>query len=660
MFNPDPKQLRVVLVGIDQYAYAPAWRLDGPEADARRMAAWLMTQGVEPDQITMFLSPAGWQAPEMLQWADQCELKPERRRHATQEVIKRFVDIELPKASGEALLVYWGGHGLIDHQGVERYLVLADATEDQTYYVNLQQLLSVLKRSELSHLRRQVCIVDTCATPRDAIKTKLTLNDTNFTIGSLAHQAISQCILLAASDGLYAKNDSAARRGVFSHHLLNALANGPGRPGPEEFAAAFECALKDPALGEQRPRRWLIDTANDRQEHGWAAPADDPVADLLALVRTHIPDVTLARYERLYLRSLPNPTRAVQQGGAEDWLRHLHDVPVADTHRPPPLAEFAIRLAKETGATVLEDWAASACKPEQLVQLQLKLQDEGQRDTERTTLFIELDERAQKLCWWLSAAQPHFRTQPAVLTLAPARLHESFADALGTVLSEAHLRTGTECELWVGLILPSNLLAAGLEDVSIGVVLDGAYSDQSLHERYPLLLHWSQRAWSISAGLPSSPWGLAVKKIKERMAQGGGTLMYWLDHNHRKPEEVARLELIRGHSRLTCIGIDGQPANARPLDELVSGCLRQGIPCLLLIRQATSNTVDDVTKRAERDELGLSLGASPAADTPLVLRNLWAASTTDSILSGARLVWDLPSHLPSPVQLQPPFSGHQI
>ncbi|WP_175022891.1 VMAP-C domain-containing protein [Rugamonas rivuli] len=651
-----------MLVGIDHYDYHPNWRLDGPEADARRMADWLMTQGVEPDQITIFLSPASWQVPEVRQWADRCGLDMKRRRYATQAEIKCFVDSDLPKDGGEALLVYWGGHGLIDDQGADRFLVLADATTDKTYYVNLQQLLSALKRSELSHLRRQVCIVDTCATPKDAIKTKLTPNDTNFTIGSLAHQAITQHILLAASDGLYAKNDSVARRGVFSHLLLNALAKGPERPGPEEFAAAFRRTLKDPELGEQRPRMVVVDTANEGEVYGRGARADDPVAGLLALVRAHIPNITVAHYERLYLRSLPNPSRAVPQGRAEDWLRHLHDVPLADARHPPPLVEFAMRLAGEVGepgAALLAQWMEGACQPELLLQLQHKLRNEQlAQGAEQATLFIELDETARQLRWWLSSAQPHLRTQPVAVALSPTRLRDSFAAALATVLSEAHRRTGWECELRVGLILPSAQLAAGLEDVDISVTLDGIASNESLHERYPLLLHWRERAGRVGVGR-SSPWGLAVEMIEQRMGQGYGTRIHWLDHSCRKPQEVALRELTVDQLGPTCIGIDGGPAAPKRLEELVLGCLQQGIPCLLWIRQSAANAVDAGAARGELDELERSLGAAPAAHTPDQLRDLWAKSTTNSILSGARLVWDLPSHLPEAGQLQPPLSGNQ-
>lgn len=623
-----------------------------------RMADWLMRQGVKQCQITMFLSPASWNEPEVRDWADQCSL--EQRRNAIQSDIKSFVDIDLPKAGGNALLVYWGGHGLIDQQGTDRYLMLADATTDQTYYVNLQQLLSALKRSALSHLQQQVCIVDTCATRRDAIKTKLTLNDTNFTIGPLAHQAVTQHILLAASDGLYAKNDSGARRGVFSQHLLNALANGPGRPAPKDFAAAFRYTLNNPELGDQRPRMLLIDTGSEKLEEGWAARADDPVAGLLALVRANVTDVTLPHYERLYLRSLPNPTRAVRQGAVEDWLRHLHDVSLPDAQRPPPLVEFAMRLARETEAAALEQWAEDVCGQEQLLQLKQELRNEQQaKRVEQATLFIELDATARQLRWWISAAQSHLRTQPATLALSPTRLRDSLATALATVLSEAHRRTGRECGLRVGLILPSTQLAAGLEDIKISVVLDGFDSNESLHERYPLLLHWSERAFSVGVGLPSSPWGLAVEMIEKRMGEGCGARIHWLDHRQRKPHEVARRELIQGTPGPTCIGIDGEPPAVRSLADLVSGCLQQGIPCLLWIRQSAANAVDAGVTSRELEELERSLGAARAADTPDQLRNLWAASTMDSILSGARLVWDLPSHLPSPVQLQPPLSGHQ-
>lgn len=644
MFNLSPNQVRAIVVGIHHYDYDPTWELRGPADDALRMVDWLLGQGVNQDQIALFLSPRSWQEHPVSQWIE--ERSWTRRFNATQDVIKKFIDTQLAELGGSALIVYWGGHGLVSSNQDDNYLLVADSTEENTYYVNLQVLFDTLKRRKFAHLNQQLCIVDACATPCDEITSEVNLSPVNFTGGASAHSKIEQCYLFSASPGNYAKNDSVNRTGVFSRNLFAKLPSTAIRASMTDFVSIFREVRRNCDVESQSPCLVWTKGHGDVEKTGYLPHMSKAAARLLALIRRV--QIEPRRCKRLYLRCLPNATRITASNGLEHWIRDLADIPGATGHVASPLVEFAVRVGKETGQNALVEWAQQECKPEQFAHLLSRLEDEARAEGLRhTTLYLELDDQAKHLRWWLWTEQKYLRTAPVSVKLTPKKLRESLGKTLPQILNNAYERIAGDSELRVSLLLPYDQLSAGLEDIEIQLMLDGMPSTQSLYQRYPLVLHWNRRVSSST----HAKWKSVTDILQQRIDQGSGTAIQWLELGRGNPHEAAKNQLISGIQQAICIGLDGTPMQATELIKSIQECLQQGIPCFFWLQQVPPDT------NQARIELEHSFGAMPAADVPLKVKRLTADAGIDSILPAVRVVWDLPTYIPSANRQSPLLPG---
>lgn len=648
MFDLPPDEVRAVVVGIHHYDYGTEWELRGPTDDALRMVDWLLGRGIKQDQIALFLSPASWQEQEVMQWVQTNSwTKP---LNATQGTIKQFIDTQLAESGGRGLFLYWGGHGLISSEQEENYLLVADSTKKNTYYVNVQALFSSLKQGNFSHLAQQLCIVDACASPCNEVNSEITLSEVNFTSGALKYSVVEQCYFFAASPGKYARNDSVNRSGFFSRNLFLMLPPASVQASMSDFVSIFQEVRTKGELESQTPCMVWIKGRGDLEKTGYIHIMSNAAARLLALIRQV--QIEPRRCKRLYLRCLPNSTRLSIYDDLEHWIRDLADVPWPAGDSPSPLVEFAVRVGRETGRVELEQWAKQECKPEQFVHLIARLQDEeSEQNISYTTLYLELDEHGKNLRWWLWGERQYLRTAPVVVDLTPQRLHESLKKSLPEILEMAYNQVAGDSELRVSLLLPYDQLSAGLEDIELQLVLDGMPSTESLYQRYPLLLHWNRRANSVGSTSTHAKWKMAVDKLQQRIDQGSGTAIQWLEPDCRNPHEAAKNQLISGPKQAICVGLDGLSIQAVALVKSIQGCLQHGIPCFFWLQQAPTDA-----ERA-RIELEHSFGGTPARDVPLTLKRLTAEASADSILPTVRIVWDLPAYLPSQNQHSPLIPG---
>src|SRR5205823_1633890 len=134
------------------------WRLDGPALDACRFAQWLRTRAVPADRITVLVSPLPANAAAVAERVgDYHRPGPGTADHATvREVFTRY----LPRHSSDLLIVYWGGHGVIEQD--DRRLLYADATSLDKRNLNLSSLLTAMRSSTFAQHPRQICLVDAC------------------------------------------------------------------------------------------------------------------------------------------------------------------------------------------------------------------------------------------------------------------------------------------------------------------------------------------------------------------------------------------------------------------------------------------------------------------------------------------------------------------
>ncbi|WP_370949365.1 hypothetical protein AB5J62_17965 [Amycolatopsis sp. cg5] len=211
-----PSNTRAVVVGIEQYAAGPDWRLSGPALDACRFAHWLVSRGVPVANIDLLLAPLPENAAEVRRRAASF-----RTVGADQASVREVLTTGLFGTSSELLIVYWGGHGVVD-DGDFRRLIYADATERDKRNLNLGSLLAALRSSAYARHRRQWVLVDACTTLVQGQGWAMSLPDERFAEGRIEPER-EQYVLFAASPGQIAVNDTAHRTGLFSDAVRRAI-----------------------------------------------------------------------------------------------------------------------------------------------------------------------------------------------------------------------------------------------------------------------------------------------------------------------------------------------------------------------------------------------------------------------------------------------------
>ena len=200
------------VVGIEEYD--GGWNLDGPANDVRRFIGWLRGWDVPAGNIHLFLSPLKENAFEEV---DGVKVAGPARR----EAISKGITETLRKIrEGDLLFIFWGGHGIATAAGT-RLLLYSDATGDAMLNLNLNDLLAFLRTDYFSGLpRRQICIVDACASflSNQPFKTP----SETFPSGEPV-KGMDQMVLMSAKPGEASRNVTARKTGLFSEALLNRL-----------------------------------------------------------------------------------------------------------------------------------------------------------------------------------------------------------------------------------------------------------------------------------------------------------------------------------------------------------------------------------------------------------------------------------------------------
>jgi hypothetical protein len=150
---------KALLVGIEKYDAGTGWNLNGPARDILRMAEWLCSQEVRPENLTIFLSPLD----ENTQQIDDAEkLTGRKPLPATEANIRDGLSRALQGQSASLFLFYWGGHGWVTEKG-ERRLFYADARDTDLKNLDFNDQLLAFHSDLFAGLPKQLFIVDTCA-----------------------------------------------------------------------------------------------------------------------------------------------------------------------------------------------------------------------------------------------------------------------------------------------------------------------------------------------------------------------------------------------------------------------------------------------------------------------------------------------------------------
>ena len=275
-------------------------------------------------------------------------------RESSRELGTLEIDRELPEIDAEAIFIYWGGHGVMDNLGQRNCLYTEDAAQGTPYCVCVQDLMSALHGQRFARLGEQIAIIDACANPFSDSGETAQLSGAAFAQPGAVTYGTKQFQMFAASAGKIAANISERKSGRFSEAVFKSVLKHQ-TPGWPDFHDAFDATLtgiEALKLGLQQPFLVIVWPGVARRRSG-KPPGDSPlVTGLLPLVDAAARPPALLY--RLYLRSHPDPTRAVGKTSLERWLRDLDDLRPRMSNYPSPLIEFAERFGRELKGRAME------------------------------------------------------------------------------------------------------------------------------------------------------------------------------------------------------------------------------------------------------------------------------------------------------------------
>jgi hypothetical protein len=240
-----PDRVFALVVGIERYAAGDTWTLPGPARDAVRFHTWLRAAGVPERNILLHLAPTDGYDPGV------------EYRSADHAALRHALVGELPALRGDALWIWWGGHGVLDQDERIR-LYCADATEADRRNLDLESARRALSSDALPGFARQTWVVDACQTFEERHGFPLSLPAETLPAGERVHTH-QQALLLAVTRGQRAVNDPVGRTGLFSDVVLGEL-GADAVPDPEPLFARVGArmdVLRADGMTEQTPSVFL-------------------------------------------------------------------------------------------------------------------------------------------------------------------------------------------------------------------------------------------------------------------------------------------------------------------------------------------------------------------------------------------------------------------
>jgi hypothetical protein len=212
----DPSRVSVLAVGIERYAsesHLPT--LSGVAKQAVDFARWARDQGVPPERIRVAVSRATSQR--------LPRLRGVRIGRAEQADLEKAV-VELAEQSGELLLVFWCGHGIVRDN--RRLLFTADANNQHLRGMDAEDVLSYLRSDRMRSFAQQVVLVDACANYTEEYDPEgkwQELAQPGRLPKGVGRRGVEQQVLFSAAQGQAAKFDKGEQSALFAGILLEWL-----------------------------------------------------------------------------------------------------------------------------------------------------------------------------------------------------------------------------------------------------------------------------------------------------------------------------------------------------------------------------------------------------------------------------------------------------
>lgn len=300
----DPGNVYALVVGIEQYQAGPDYDLNGPARDALSFAQWLLTHGVQPANIQLFLSPLE-QNCGVLTTAEEQGLTPQA---ATRDLISRTITERFVDQGGreKLLYVFWAGHGFITKlKTTTRRLLFANTNTQNKWNLEFDALLQAFQSAQHGRVfPRQIFFIDACANPmfRDFYPTlQAEAAGEGFVTSGTQGQA-EQFALFAAAEYAVATNLAQEGTGRFSQAVLTELQAQPLWPDMPELARKVKANFRNQQ--HQEPVFWSFSLGGCHRE----------VIDTIGqgITARPVPAIAMSTSERLQLINTLNALTPVE------------------------------------------------------------------------------------------------------------------------------------------------------------------------------------------------------------------------------------------------------------------------------------------------------------------------------------------------------------
>jgi len=605
-----PERTRALVVGIESY---PGLGMDfdvpGAIAGALSFARWLVVDHeVAADGVELWLLPK-----------DDGDVRAIAAAAGLERaVVRRFtwaefrLSVSKPRgafASGQFLLVYYCGHGVISGaRGVQK-LVLPEATEGQLFCFETDNWLELFKASGWENYAHQLWVVDAC---RNKWGEAMKLVTDTWNPGDTGF--VPQCALFSCGSGQSAAIDS-EQGPRFTRELLATLRQHPGAGWP-----AFDVALRTTAArlradpdAAQRPTFLKGDDWD-----GLPLLTNDIAERTLFEVLSEI-GWTFERFKLYLMRTLVTHHVPGLPGELLAAVELLHDLPPYEGI--PPEVDFAERVARASGSHTLCNWVTARTTPHQRAQIDQRLQ----QDAHRARLALWYRDDGPKPCieGELDIIDVGGGLNPWVRLPAKPVSAETVNAVLGAWLQAVfdHMQCHP-MELVVDLYLPRSMLTANAYDMA---VVPLAENDESrLGEDHPALLRCTDR---YKAPNKRALWTKCARTILGRLVACGDPL-HWATVR----DNAAGLKLIFGSTAEAApiwLGFDPHVCGTdAPLD----AALAAGLPAVVWLRDIASDETMGQLDADLRQLLRSSLEDLPGRLVQWRARQRIAAGRTVAVL----------------------------
>ncbi len=239
-----PERTHALIVGIEPYVGFPNSDLDGPLNDALAIRAWLLSNGVPPEQIHLHVSALQGNQIKL----DDALLS---YKEAREDLIRKTINNlqSLPLSQADLIIVYWAGHGLISNNPQCHYLLHSSAALNDMVSYSVENLRGSFASTKCNGFPQQIFLFDTCRQQHRHHESMPPI--VNLTVGGAISK--EQFLFFACQEGQAAINLSKDKCGLFTKVLLEELRNSEGATGiwppeMERIASAVQEAFNQNPL----------------------------------------------------------------------------------------------------------------------------------------------------------------------------------------------------------------------------------------------------------------------------------------------------------------------------------------------------------------------------------------------------------------------------